>query len=75
MISLLAKADPTDQGLAVIFIAAGIYAVIAAWRNWSWFFAFRITAMFVVILGRKGARILYAVLGCFLIACGILIIR
>lgn len=54
-----------------IFIALGLFSLIAAIRNYEWYFSTHGAAMFIKWFGRKGARIFYAVLGVLLIFCGV----
>lgn len=50
--------------LVVIFLyLAGVFSVVASILNWEWFFSHRKAAVFESILGRKGARIFYFILG------------
>ena len=64
--------EPTDYFLLAIFIALGIFSLIAAIFNFDWYFETSGAATFVNKLGRKGARIFYALLGLALIGCGVL---
>lgn len=50
----------------------GLYPLIAAVKNWDFFFNNRRARPFVRILGRNGARIFYGLLGVFIIVCGII---
>jgi hypothetical protein len=43
--------------------AAGAFAVVAAWRDWDWFMEGRKARVWVQLLGRNGARVLYALIG------------
>lgn len=51
----------------LICLLGGILAITAAARNWDWFFAHPKVRFFVNLFGRSGARIIYAVLGGFLL--------
>jgi small neutral amino acid transporter SnatA (MarC family) len=59
--------EPTEYFILILFIALGIFSVIAAILNFQTSGAMT----FVRWLGRKGARIFYALLGLGLIACGV----
>lgn len=54
-----------------IFISLGVFSLIAAIRNYDWYFNTHGTAMFIKWFGRTGARIFYGTLGLILISCGI----
>ena len=62
---------PTEYFILILFIALGIFSVIAAILNLDWYFQTSGAMTFVRWLGRKGARIFYALLGLGLIACGV----
>ncbi len=64
--------EPTDYFILFVFIALGIFSLIAAIFNLDWYFQTNGAATFVNRLGRNGARIFYALLGAALIACGTL---
>lgn len=64
--------EPTDYFLLVIFIALGAFSLIAAIFNFDWYFSTSGAATFVRRLGRRGARIFYAILGVVLMVCGVL---
>jgi small neutral amino acid transporter SnatA (MarC family) len=53
-----------------LFILAGLFSFAGALFNWEWFMTNYKAAVFVRILGRSGARILYAILGLLLAALG-----
>ena len=63
--------EPTEYFILILFIALGIFSVIAAILNLDWYFQTSGAMTFVRWLGRKGARIFYALLGLGLIACGV----
>lgn len=58
----------------VFFIAAGLFSIAGAAFNWDFFFNARKSRTIVNIIGRTGARIFYAVLGIFIIFCGIMVL-
>ena len=55
--------EPTEYFILILFIALGIFSVIAAILNLDWYFQTSGAMTFVRWLGRKGARIFYALLG------------
>ena len=63
--------EPTEYFILILFIALGIFSVIAAILNLDWYFQTSGAMTFVRWLGRKGARIFYALLGLGLISSGI----
>ena len=63
--------EPTEYFILILFIALGIFSIIAAILNLDWYFQTSGAMTFVRWLGRKGARIFYALLGLGLIACGV----
>jgi hypothetical protein len=56
--------------LWVICLLGGLFALVASVKNWDWFFTNRKTRFFVTLFGRTGARIVYALLGVFLVVLG-----
>ena len=56
------------QGL---FVVIGLMSLLAALFNWNWFFAANNSQFIVKNVGRKQARLFYAVLGLLLIGTGI----
>ncbi|KAA6326917.1 hypothetical protein EZS27_015997 [termite gut metagenome] len=51
----------------IIFIVAGLIALLASVFNWNWFFNAQNTRFIVQNVGRGRARLLYGVLGVILI--------
>ena len=51
-----------------IFVIVGLLAIGAAIFDWDWFFQAQNTQMIVKNVGRKRARLFYAVLGILMIA-------
>lgn len=64
--------EPTDYFILVVFMALGAFSLVAAICNFDWYFETSGATTFVNKLGRKGARIFYALLGVALIGCGAL---
>ena len=62
--------EPSEYLILILFICLGIFSVVVF--NIDWYFKTDGAMMFVRRLGRKGARIFYAVLGIALITCGVL---
>ena len=63
--------DPSEYFILFLFIALGVFSIIAAAFNFDWYFETSGAMTFVKWLGRKGARIFYLFLGAALIACGV----
>ena len=63
--------EPADYFILAVFIALGLFSLIAALFNLDWYFNTSGASTFVHKLGRGGARIFYALLGLALIACGV----
>lgn len=63
--------EPTEYLILVLFVALGLFSMVAAALNLDWYFETSGATTFVRWLGRKGARIFYACLGACLIGCGI----
>lgn len=55
--------EPGHEGPAYLMIGAGVFAVLGALSNWSWFFGARRARLVDAVLGRGAARVFYAVLG------------
>jgi hypothetical protein len=55
---------------AIAIILIGLLSVLGAALDWEWFIANRKVRIFVRLLGRTGARILYVILGGLLVAYG-----
>lgn len=51
----------------LIVIAMGLFSLLGAILDWDWYMNHRKARFIVKILGRKGARIFYAILGLGLI--------
>lgn len=54
------------------FILIGLLALLAALFNWKWFFTAQNTQFIVANVGRKRARLFYALIGILMIATGVL---
>ena len=54
----------------ILFIFGGLFSLAGAILDWEWFMTNYRAAVFVRILGRCGARLLYAVLGLVLAGLG-----
>lgn len=54
-----------------IFVLVGLIALLASLFNWNWFFQSQNTQFIVKNVGRKQARIFYALLGMLMIATAI----
>ena len=51
-----------------IFVVVGLLAILASIFNWDWFFQSQNTQFIVHNVGRKQARMFYALLGLLMIA-------
>jgi hypothetical protein len=58
--------------MGLFFTASGVFTISAAAMNWDWFMNHRKAWLFVKLLGRQGARLLYGVIGISLVVLGIL---
>jgi small neutral amino acid transporter SnatA (MarC family) len=56
--------------IAVLFVLAGLFSLAGALLNWGWFMSHYKAAVIVRLIGRTGARVLYALIGLFLIGLG-----
>lgn len=54
-----------------IFVVVGLLAILASLFNWDWFFLSQNTQFIVHNVGRKRARLFYALLGLLMIATAI----
>lgn len=54
-----------------IFVLVGLLAILASILNWDWFFQSQNTRFIVNNVGRKQARLFYALLGVLMIATAI----
>ena len=54
-----------------IFVVVGLLAIFASILNWDWFFQSQNTRFIVSNVGRKQARLFYALLGVLMIATAI----
>lgn len=63
--------EPSEYFILVLFIALGLFSLIAALLNLDWYFKTSSAMTFVNQLGRTCARWFYALLGLGLIACGV----
>ena len=57
--------------IPVIFAVVGLLAILASAFNWDWFFKSQNTQYIVSNVGRKRARLFYALLGLLMIATAI----
>lgn len=54
-----------------IFVLVGLLAILAAIFNWDWFFTANNMQFIVSNVGRRRARVFYAILGVLMIATGV----
>lgn len=62
--------EPSEYFILVLFMALGVFSLVAAVFNIDWYFKTGGAMTFVRWFGRGGARVFYALLGIVLIACG-----
>lgn len=55
---------------SILLVFAGLFSFAGAVFDWDWFMTNHRAALFVRLLGRTGARVLYALLGVFLATLG-----
>lgn len=55
--------DPSEYFILSLFIALGLFSIVAAICNFDWYFKTSGAMTFVNWFGRGGARIFYALLG------------
>ena len=55
----------------ILLLAAGLFCLICAWKDYDWFMENRRARLFVSLFGRKGARYVYIVLGAVITAAGL----
>lgn len=63
--------EPSEYFILVLFIALGLFSIVAAAFNFDWYFETSGATTFVKWLGRTGARVFYVFLGAGLVACGV----
>ena len=57
--------------IQALFVLVGLLALLAALFNWDWFFTAQNTQFVVANVGRKQARLFYAVIGVLMMATGV----
>lgn len=57
--------------IQALFVLVGLLALLAALFDWDWFFTAQNTQFVVANVGRKQARLFYAVIGVLMIATGV----
>lgn len=57
--------------IQIVFLLAGVIAILAALFDWDWFFTSNNSAPVVARLGRKKSRLLYGVLGALFIVAAV----
>ena len=57
--------------IQALFVLVGLLALLAALFNWDWFFTAQNTQFVLANVGRKQARLFYAVIGVLMIATGV----
>jgi drug/metabolite transporter superfamily protein YnfA len=61
-----------ENWLALLFVAAGLFAVAGGVFDWDWFMESRKARFFVTIFGRTSVRIFYVLLGAITCTVGFL---
>lgn len=56
--------------LSIFLVIAGIFSMGGAYFEWGFFFNYKKVKRLVEVLGKKGARIVYFVLGVILVLVG-----
>lgn len=57
--------------VSAFFVLAGLFSFAGAVFDWEWFMTHSRAALFVRLVGRSGARLVYALLGILLAALGL----
>lgn len=53
-----------------VFVAVGAFSICGAALDWDWFMNSRRARLFVRVFGRKGARVIYSLVGLTLVILG-----
>lgn len=67
---IFVPSDPHHAGVGALLVAAGVFAAFASIANIAWFFRTGRARLVTAVLGRRGARVLYVVLGGGLVGAG-----
>lgn len=62
----------SPQLSGILFIFAGCFSIAGAYFNWDWFMNNSRAWLFVKLFGRGGARVVYGLLGVFVLSVGIM---
>ena len=62
-----------DRMVGYLLVAAGLFVMAGSLFNWNWYWERRRTQVWVDLLGRTGARVLYALLGLAVVVGGALL--
>ncbi len=57
--------------ISLFLVLSGFFSIFCAAKDYDWFINSSKARIFVNMFGRKGARIFYIILGCFVIAGGV----
>lgn len=57
--------------LGLVLIPIGLFSIAGSLFGWGWFFAARKASWITALFGITGARIVYAILGGFLVGAGV----
>ena len=61
-----------DKMIGLFLAAVGLFVLAGSAFNWEWYWDRRRTRVWVDLLGRAGARILYAIMGAAVLVLGVL---
>lgn len=64
--------NPQSLGFAVLLLVIGTFTFFCAWKDYDWYMMSSKAALFRLLLGRPGARIVYMLLGVVFIGLGVL---
>ena len=63
-----------EQYLYLLILLAGIFCLIASFKDWDFFFENRKSKLIIKLLGRSKARVFYGVLGSLVIISSIFLL-
>ena len=72
--ALFRRAEAGQIIIGLFFMALGYYPIAGAIMNWDWFMKNRRVRLFVILLGRNGARAVMALAGTFILFLGFVMI-
>ena len=60
-------------GSGILLVVVGLFAIVCACCDFDWFMNNYRARFFVEVLGRRGARVFYVVLGCVFLVIGLVV--